>query len=316
MHDVNVKGKIRELLRFVPISIRSVLNQALCGHEEDLQEVVLRSGRPVCVYIKSKQMYLTQNGCLTCSVDSQPLVVASQKDITDCFNISCGYSVYSHLNEIRSGFLTLSGGHRIGISGTAVVSNGSIVNIRDISTISMRFAREVVGCGESIAALIFKSRDGLLLCGSPCSGKTTVLRDVARLMSEQFRSRVAVVDTRGEIGGTVDGIQQMNIGMCDVLNGYPRAEGIEQAVRVLSPQYVVCDELGSDEDIKAIISGVNSGVKFISTIHAASKEELLSRKNAVALLNTKAFENVVFLKGRESPGEISCSYEIGEIIDV
>ncbi len=316
MHEVNIKDKIRELLRFVPVNIRTILNQALCGHEEDIQEITLRSGRPVCVYIKSKEMYLTQNGCLTYSMDSQPLVITSQKDITDCFNISCGYSVYSHLNEIKAGFLTLSGGHRMGISGTAVVSNGSIVNIRDISTISMRFAREVVGCGERIAAKLSTSRDGLLLCGTPCSGKTTVLRDIARLMSEEFRCRVAVVDTRGEIGATVDGIQQMNIGMCDVLNGYPRAEGIEQAVRVLSPQYVVCDELGSDEDVKAIISGVNSGVRFVSTIHAGSKEELLSRKNAVALLKTKAFENIVFLKGRESPGEISCSYEIGEIIDV
>ncbi len=316
MREVNVVSRFHELLRFVPVNIRNILKQAICGQEENIQEIVLRSGRPVCVYIKSREMFLTQNGCLTDSIDSQPLVIAYQKDITDCFNVSCGYSVYSHLNEIKAGFLTLNGGHRIGISGTAVVSNDSIVNIRDISTISIRFAREIVGCGEPIAAKLSLSREGLLLCGSPCSGKTTVLRDVARLMSEKYRYRVTVVDSRGEIGGTVDGIQQMDLGMCDVMNGYPRADGIEQAVRVLSPQYVVCDELGSDADVKAIVSGVNSGVRFISTIHASSKEELLSRNNAVALLRTKAFENIVFLKGREDPGKISCSYDIGEIIDV
>ncbi len=316
MYEGKIKDAMDDLLRVVPVHIRNTLTRAVCGYAENIQELVLRSGRPVCVYVKGEEMYLTQNGCLTYIMDSQPLVISSHKDITDCFNVSCGYSVYSHLNEIKEGFLTISGGHRVGISGTAVVSNGSIVNIRDISTISLRFAREVTGCGEDVAAMLSKSNEGLLLCGSPCSGKTTVLRDVARLLSVKYKNRVAVVDSRGEISATVNGVNQMDLGMCDVMNGYPRAQGIEQAVRVLSPQYVVCDELGSDEDVSAIISGVNSGARFVSTIHASDKEELLSRKNAVSLLHTCAFKTVVFLKGRETPGEISCSYEIGEIVNV
>ncbi len=316
MYEGNLKDRMDELLRVVPTPIKSILVGAVCGYAENIQEIVLRSGRPVCVYIKGKEMYLAQNGCLTYNIDSQPLVTTSHKDITDCFNISCGYSVYSHLNEIKEGFLTISGGHRVGISGTAVVSNGSIVNIRDISTISLRFAREIKGSGEQITSMLSKSNEGLLICGSPCSGKTTVLRDVARLLSNEYKYRVSVVDSRGEIGATVNGENRLDLGMCDVMNGYPRAGGIEQAVRVLSPQYVVCDELGSEEDISAVVSGINSGVQFVSTIHASNKEELLSRKNALALLRTYAFKNIVFLKGRETPGEISHSYEIGEILNV
>lgn len=316
MFPENFKDRMDELLRVIPTPIKSVLACAVYGYAENIQEIVLRSGRPVCVYINGKEMYLAKNGCLTYAVESQPLVKATHKDITDCFNISCGYSVYSHLNEIKEGFLTVNGGHRVGISGTAVVSNGSIVNIRDISTISLRFSREIKGSGEDISSMLSRSDEGLLLCGSPCSGKTTILRDVARLLSQKYKYRVVVVDSRGEIAATVNGENNMDLGMCDVMNGYPRSQGIEQAVRVLSPQYVICDELGSKEDISAVTSGLNSGVRFVSTIHASNKDELLSRKNAIELLSTQAFKNIVFLKGRETPGEIASSYEIGEVLNV
>lgn len=315
MNEEKSKGVIDEVLRVVPVNLRNILARAVYGYAEDIQEIVLRSGRPVCVYIKGEEMYLTQNGYLTYIKDSQPLVFASHNDITDCFNVSCGYSVYSRLNEIKEGFITISGGHRVGICGTAVVSGGSIVNVRDISTISLRFAREVTGCGEDIMSLLRKEKKGVLICGSPCSGKTTVLRDVSRLLSVDEHRRVSVVDSRGEISATVCGVTQMDLGLCDVMNGYPRAGGIEQATRVLSPHYIICDELGNYDDVAAIMSGINSGVGFVCTIHANNKEELLSSKIACELLQTGAFSRVVFLKGREFPGQIACSYETGEMFN-
>lgn len=316
MTDEKMRRKLTEILRIVPLSIRNNLLKATEGYIESIQEIVLRNERPVCVYITGEEMYLTQNGCLTRYVDSQPLVVSSTKDVTDCFNVACGYSVYSHLNEIKEGFLTVKGGHRVGISGTAVVASGSIVNIRDISTVSLRMAREVKGCGEEAASLLVKSNGGLLICGSPCSGKTTVLRDVARILSSKHKYRVAVVDTRGEIAATSKGVNQMDLSMCDVLDGYPRVNGIEQAVRTLSPNFVVCDELGNKEDASALMSAVNSGTRFVATVHASDKEELVNRKNINSILDTNAFDNIVFLKGCDTPGEISESCNVRELENV
>ena len=314
MADYGKQG-LTEILRIVPSTIRNLLLTATQGCTDKIQEIVLRIERPVCVYLMGEEMYLTVNGCLTRYIDSQPLVITSKKEITDCFNIACGYSVYSHLNEIKEGFLTVNGGHRVGVCGTAVVSSDTIVNIRDVSTLSLRMARELKGCGEEAVALIRKSNAGLLICGSPCSGKTTVLRDVARILSDKYKYRVSVVDTRGEIAAASDGINQLDLCMCDVLNGYPRTKGIEQAVRTLSPNFVVCDELGNEDDATALLSASNSGVRFVATIHASNKEELLKRKNVKSIIETNAFDKIIFLKGRQTPGTISDFCDLRELIN-
>ncbi|MDO5124425.1 MAG: stage III sporulation protein AA, partial [Eubacteriales bacterium] len=193
-------------------------------------------------------------------------------------------------------------------------SGNEIVNIRDISTVSLRIAREIIGCGEFLAEDISKNNGGLLLCGAPISGKTTVLRDIARLLSTTYNRRVSVVDSRGELSAVKRGIPQLDVGLCDVLSFYPRALGIEQSVRCLSPEFIICDEIGSLGDADAIITGINSGVNFIATAHASSKEELLKKINIKNLLDLGAFRNVAFLKGRTSPGEVQKIYEIGEIL--
>lgn len=316
MYEQENQRGFESAIRVIPRHIRQRLLTAAASLESRIQEVVLRAERPVCVYIEGEQLSLTRTGCLTSTYDSQPLFIATTQDVTECFNNVCGYSVYSHLTEIKEGFVTLSGGHRAGISGTAVVSSGSIMNIRDVSTVSLRISRQILGCGEKIASDIAKSNGGLLICGSPSSGKTTVLRDVARLLSHTFKYRVSLVDTRGELAAVCRGVSQNDVGFCDVLDGYPRAEGIEQAVRTLSPQFVVCDEIGSLSDAKALMSGIHSGVRFIATMHAGSREELLKRANIGEILSTNAFDRIVFLKGREHPGVIDKEYNIGELADV
>ncbi|MGN0453239.1 MAG: hypothetical protein ACI4GZ_05500 [Ruminococcus sp.] len=301
-------------IRVIPPALRTRVYSACRDICDKVQEIVLRADRPVCIYIGSKQMCLTDRSTLSSNVQNVMPQCATKAEVAECFNNVCGYSVYSHLNEIKEGYITLPGGHRAGISGTAVVSNAQLINVRDISTVSLRISREVKGSSTAICRRFADSEGGLLICGSPSSGKTTVLRDAARLLSTDYAMRVSLVDTRGELAGTNMGVAGNDVGLCDVLDGYPRADGIEQAVRCLSPYAVICDEVGSESDARAIASGVNSGVRFIASMHASSKEELAESDRGKKLLSTKAFSDIVFLKGREAPGVISSTYSLGEIL--
>ncbi len=304
------------IMNIVPLRARKTLQNAIRDVENRVQEIVMRTGRPLCVHINGEQLYLTPRGTLSRDAVDKCTVELSSIEMTETFNTLCDYSVYAHINEIKEGFVTLKGGHRAAISGTAVVSNSEILNIRDISTISVRIAREIIGCGETLAKELLSLEGGLLLCGAPVSGKTTVLRDIARLLSSKYRKRVSLIDTRGELASSLKGVPQNDVGCADILDGYPREKGVEQAVRCLSPEYIICDEIGSEGDVRAILSGINSGVKFAATLHAGSKEELFSKRNIKEILKTGAFAKVIFLKGREAPGIVRESISLKELFDV
>ncbi len=314
MNDDVTKTNLETALRVLPRSIRQKIFSATVRYSNNIQEVVLRAEKPVCVYVDGVQKFVTNNGCIIDSNDAQELVNTSISDVAECFNNVCGYSVYSHLNEIKEGFLTIRGGHRVGISGTAVISSDSIMNIRDISTISVRISRQIIGCAKTITEHLIKNLGGMLICGSPCSGKTTVIRDMARILSSDYGRRVSLVDTRGELAAVYQGVNQNDVGLCDVLNGYPRASAIEHSVRSLSPEFIICDEIGSPSDVRAIMNGVNSGVRFVATVHASTKEELCGRNTVRQILETDAFDSVVFLSGRDRPGRVSDKYTKDDIL--
>ncbi len=315
VNDDVTKTNLETALRVLPRSIRQKILNATMPYSNKIQEVVLRAEKPVCVYVDGVHKFVTNNGCVTDSSCTQELIKTSVSEVAECFNNVCGYSVYSHLNEIKEGFLTIRGGHRVGISGTAVVSSDSIMNIRDISTISIRISRQIIGCAEKITDDLVRNTGGMLICGSPCSGKTTVIRDMARILSSDYGRRVSLVDTRGELAAVYQGVNQNDVGLCDVMNGYPRAVAIEHSVRSLSPEFIICDEIGSSSDVRAIMSGVNSGVRFIATIHASTKDELRGRNAVRQILETDAFDSVIFLYGRDRPGQFSDKYTKDEILN-
>lgn len=206
----------------------------------------------------------------------------SRQDIGECFLELCGNSVHSFAREISEGYITLPGGHRVGFCGTAVEQGGRLSTLKDISSLNIRFAREVRGCAEELCARAFSGGlCSLIVCGKPLSGKTTVLRDIARILGDT--RRVAVVDTRGEIAGVYGGVPALDIGEnTDVLNGYSRGEGIMCALRSLSPEVIICDEIGGDaEEIRQCM---NCGVKLIVSAHAGSIRELMSRPALQELL--------------------------------
>ena len=275
-------------------SALSVLPEDFC---KKVYEIRLRAGKPLCVVTFDGSMYITRTGRVTGLVNTS-LFVVTKADVKESFNRLCEYSVYSHSNDIASGFITVSGGHRAGVYGTAVYSGGKISGMRDVSGINMRIAREFCGCAEALVNEAFADGfDGFLLCGAPSTGKTTLLRDCARIMSDSMFKKVTVVDERGEIAAVSHAEAQNNVGInTDVLDGYIKSEGILQAVRTLSPDVIVCDELGGEKDAAAVRGGVNSGVTFVAAVHATSVDDIRSKPSLYSLVKTGAFVKLIFLQ--------------------
>lgn len=275
-------------------SVLSHLPEDFC---KKVCEIRLRSGKPLCVVTFDGSMYITSTGRVTGLLNTS-LFIVTKADVKESFNRLCEYSVYSHSNDIASGFITVSGGHRAGIYGTAVYSDGKITGMRDVGGINMRVAREFCGCAQALVNEAFADGfDGFLLCGAPSTGKTTLLRDCTRIISDSMFRKVAVVDERGEIAAVSHGEAQNNVGInTDVLDGYIKSEGILQAVRTLSPDVIVCDELGGESDTRAVAGGVNSGVTFIATVHATSVDDIRNKLSLYTLVKTGAFKKLIFLQ--------------------
>ena len=205
----------------------------------------------------------------------------------------------------------MAGGHRVGVCGTAVYEENRVSGIRDISSLNIRIAREVYGAADELLRELDKEISGLLIAGPPSSGKTTILRDLARQLSIKGK-KVVVIDERGELGGAFQGICQNDLGLSDVLTGFPKGEGILQAVRCLSPELIICDEAGSRQEAAAIEEGLNAGVGLITTLHAGSLEEIYRRSQGMQLLQSGAFYRIVLLEGRSPPGTVQGIYEVGD----
>lgn len=260
-------------------------------------EIRLRAGKPLSFVTFEGISYLTNTGRLT-GIPSCSAFIVTQNDIKESFQRICEYSVYSYSKDISEGFVTVGGGHRAGIYGTAVYDGDKVSGIRNIGGINLRISREYKGCASQLSADIFSEElGGFLLCGAPSTGKTTMLRDISRLVSDMLFKKVAIVDERGEIAATLKGEAQNDIGInTDVLDGYRKSDGIMQAVRTLSPQLIICDEIGSKADCEAVKFGINSGVAFGAAIHAADENELKNKAEIMSLIRCGAFPKIVFLE--------------------
>lgn len=253
-------------------------------------EIRLRRGQPIVIMTGRQAHFLCENHWLT------------GRDIREVFEKICDHSVYSYQNELANGFVTLPGGHRAGICGTAATDSNGNRTLRYVSSINIRIANEYIGCASSLSEAIFSRLPaGSLIVGAPGSGKTTLLRDIAlSLSSSAYRQKVTVVDERGEIAAMHRGEPQHTLGpFCDVLNGYPKGEGILIALRTLSPDVIVCDEIGGEGDAEAVCEGLNAGVAIISSIHACDVDELYRRKSFQTLRRTGAFGSLILLKPHE-----------------
>lgn len=282
--------------------------------KDNLQEIRLRINRPLSFCCPDDTYFMTENGCVTNAILDRPMLTVTEKDIFETFNNICNYSVYSKQNEIKNGYITIKGGHRAGICGTAVAEKGEITNIRDISSINIRISVEHKNSAKPILDKIKDFHGGLLLCGAPCSGKTTILRDLARVLSTEYRQNIALIDERSELAGTYRGVNQKDIGLSDVLDGYSKTEGFSHAIRSLSPDIIICDELGSEKDVYSVENAVNSGVSIVASVHCSNEKELTSKPQLKSLLKLKAFSNIVFLDSRKNVGQARKVMNINELL--
>lgn len=245
-------------------------------------EIRLKVGQPLRVRYDDTY-YITQD-------------VVDSSIIQRCIEAFCRYSVHNYENDISNGFITLKGGHRAGFCGTAVYNGDKLNYIKNISSVNIRIAREHKGCAEPLAELFGRENVyGLLIAGKPLSGKTTLLRDLCRILGEKYR--LSIIDERNEIAACYEGVNQLSAGsMSDIFTGFCKKDGIERAVRTMAPDYVVLDELGADaESIRRLM---NCGVGIIMTIHAQSEKELMNNESVADLKRIGALSHIAVLSGK------------------
>ena len=300
--------------------IRGELKNKLLNLPEEVKletaEIRLRIGKPVVLYGTYSTVFLSRYEGVT--KKSGEAFVCYSEDMNDIFSRLCSFSVHSHLQSIVNGFITIQGGHRVGICGTAVTdNNGCITNVRDVSSLNIRIAREKPGCSRVIFNTLFHSQlQSIIIAGAPMSGKTTVLRDLVKSISDSSDSKkVCVIDERQEIAAMNAGFCQRDVGVnTDVFDLYPKDKAVLNAVKTMSPQLIAMDELCTDSEIEAISLAANSGVKFIVTVHASDYTEILSRPQIKNLLRAYSFEKLVLLR-KDKPGEVEGIYDTKELLD-
>ena len=300
------------IIEKLPERLRIPLQRAESAYIDKATEIVLRTDEPVCIYEGKRLYFITESGCLTNSVHAESLLLSTAKQMEQIVLHLCDYSVYAFQNEINSGFITISGGVRVGLCGKAVLTDNKITNIRDISSLSFRIARDIKGCALSLIDKI-DPLSGVLICGIPGSGKTTLIRDTARQLS--YRYRISVLDERGELSAYSRGKAAFSLGLCDVYTGYPKGVAANCVIRSMSPEIIVCDEMGDQSDVDLLLYSMRCGVAFIATVHASSMQDLRRREITSRLINTGAFRYIVFLSSDGSAGRIGKIYEMCDARD-
>ena len=272
--------------------LRSVLCKLPDADKADIEEIRLRNGLPVALTVRGGCAFLLPEGGLTRSVGGA-LITVQADDIADSFRLLCRSSVYAHAEELKNGFIMMQYGHRAGVCGRM----GTDGSLHDVSSLNIRVAREIKGCADAIAASY--TGGGLLLAGPPGSGKTTILRDLVRLLSEGVGGnprRVAVIDSRGEIAGSAQGKTYHDLGAnTDVLITPDKAAGIEIAVRTLFPDVVAFDEIGTAGELKSVSESFCAGVEVVTTAHIGEAGELKRRPVTRQLLESGAVATVAVL---------------------
>ncbi len=265
-----------------------------------LQEIRVRTDKPVTVLYGGKEFFAEPDGSLV--TDSAQAVYATQEMIRDMMQVFSSYSLYAFEEEIRQGFLTIPGGHRIGICGKMVLDNEKIKTIRYISSVNIRLSHEVKGCADTVMPYLYEGQRicNTLIVGAPCSGKTTLLRDLIRQLSDGSAGHsgvnVSVIDERSEIGACYLGIPQNDIGIrTDILDCCPKREGLLMLLRSMAPAVIAVDEIGNEADHIALRHALYCGCKLISTVHGYAYDDLYSKPLLKMMLEEGVFERFIIL---------------------
>lgn len=309
-------GWKKHIVPLVPPRIRAALAALPPGVAGELEEIRLRAGQPLLLQTGRGEFFGGECGVAGTAAAALRLTAAELQQVLLAMT---EFSLYARDEELKRGYLALPGGHRAGFAGRAVLEGGGVKLLRDINAVNIRIARQIKGAALPLLPHVYCRRQKrvyhTLLVSAPQAGKTTMIRDLARLLSDGDAGegrpglKVGIVDERSEIAGCFRGEPQLDVGMrTDVLDGCPKAEGMMMLVRSMSPQVLVTDELGRPEDVRAVEEAVTTGASVVTTAHGQNAAELIKRPSLAYLLENAFFERVVVLSRRLGPGTIEAVY--------
>lgn len=267
-----------------------------------ITEIRLRRNKAVIIYIKNTPYFISVGGKLISSY-SDNVIQIGEDDFDFITDRLCNHSFHTNMHTMIDGYITAKNGSRVGIGAAAVYKDNSINSVKNINSINIRIAREYRNCSREILNTLYTESDpSIIVAGPVLSGKTTFLRDFSRLLSSGFAGKyrkVTIVDERREIASGFD------VGVnTDVLTGYEKAKGIEIATRTLSPDIIVCDEIGNISELEAIKYGFSTGISFAVSVHIKDKTQLLTNHIVSRLIETEEFDYIVLLKSFTDAFEI------------
>lgn len=291
-----------EIFAFLPDKIARILENQPQDLLNCLEEISLKPKGYLYIITDRETYFFTKDGKLSNSPSGG--YVVSEEEISEAVGKITGGSYYSLQEEIKEGFVTVRGGHRIGISGKAAFMEDKIISISDIASLNYRVAREVKGSADPVIHAILHQNKiyNTLIISPPRCGKTTLLRDLARQLSNgidamHFKGiKVSISDERNEIAACVSGIPQHDVGVkTDVMYNMNKADAMMMLIRSMSPQVLITDEIGTDKDVSAIHSALSAGVSIIASIHGESLADVALRKNVYELIENKVFQRIIIL---------------------
>lgn len=268
-------------------TLRSVFPERIYASVEEnldfskMWEIRMRAERPAAVWYDGREYFLTRSGL---TEDGDSALTCSSEDIRACVMGAAEHSVYAYNDDISSGYITLSGGIRMGICGEVVTDGGKILTVKNYSSVNIRFPHEIPGISKCIMPEIVSKPESILVLAPPGGGKTTVLRDIARRLSDEGGYNVLIADERAEIAGCRSGVPGMNVGLrTDVITGSRKSHVFECALRSIRPDVIVTDELFGRSDGETVREAMGSGIAVVASAHASSPESFVLRELYAAL---------------------------------
>lgn len=302
---------LADIYRILPKRIVEALELLPSDLQNYIEEIRLRANQPVEIVASQGEGFITKKGIL--SFNELEGIKISREECQQFLQRISNHSLYALEEELRRGYITIPGGHRVGMAGKVVLDNGQVAHLTEVTSFNIRIAREKKGVALPLIPFLWDGKRiyNTLIISPPRCGKTTILRDLTRLLSrgvQQYKLpsfKIGLVDERSEIAGCYGGVPQKDVGpKTDVLDGCPKAEGMMMLIRSMSPQILIADEIGRAEDVKAMLEAVHAGVALITTAHGLHMEDIQNRPSFCAILQHKIFDRFIVLSKRNGPGTI------------
>lgn len=311
------------VLEYLSQNIRTALIKIPNAAKSKVEEIRLRSGCPLTISLDGMDYFISVNTGMTNSIRDSYLI--EREDIINTFQLITNHSIYAFSEDIKKGYITITGGHRVGIGGKVIYNNKGVDIINTISSLNIRIARQKKGISDHLISCLIDGNSSIhntLIISPPQCGKTTLLRDIVRNLSNGKESvfkgfKVSLIDERSEIAGMYNGSPQMDIGIrTDILDACMKSDGIMMVIRAMSPDIIAVDEIGGEDDIGAIYEALRAGIKLIATIHGDGLEDLKYRSNLNKIMQERIFQRFIVLDRTKGVGTIGSILDGNNLKDI